>query len=257
MTKVIKNESLSLGAYEIGTGLLGAPMFLVDLGFDNFYSVAAGGGKITQATMPAVSVSTQLYGKYSTNKKGMISVSLLGYPIYKPLKAGNFLPGIKPNVKLSMTLDSNMITGVATYSYLNQAGDWITVKNAPVNKKEVPAKPIDILLVVDTAATLATRTLEDNIYVISTQGSSTINCTDGQELIWRTVAVAPSGDVSISSFGGDLISEEICVPRKQGTTNTYWEGTIDSQGTTGVVDYSINFSIEGQSFSYSTSLNIK
>lgn len=255
MNAINKDVKLNLGAYEIGTGLIGAPIFLVYMGFSAALDVVGGEGTISQSTVPPLDLKTQLYGVYTVQKSGEFKVQAVGYPIFKQLKLGVIKKGISPNVQLEMTLAPNLLTGVATYSYLNSANEWVTIKDVPVNKKEIIPSPIDLLLVADTSAILAAQCTTSNMYVVSTQGLNVqISCTNGQPMIWNIAPIAPSGNVKIVSFSGEMVDDKICVPRKKGN---YWEGVIQEHSKKGTIDYSVNLLVENVPYTYDMSFILK
>lgn len=126
---------------------------------------------------------------------------------------------------------------------------------------------IDVLIVVDTAGALASRDLQSNVYLIDTnkhdgsgnegQAELYTACKDGDFIIWRVVSVAPSGDVSISQFTGQMINDKTCVPRKTGIgSDVYWEGQVEAQGFTGNKQYSVVLTIEGIQMTFDPFLKI-
>ena len=116
-------------------------------------------------------------------------------------------------------------------------------------------KKIEVLIIVDAAAALASRDLQSNIYLVDTnkyvgsgnegQAELTTACSDGQLISWRVVAISEDNQVDINSFSGKIIDSKICVPQKQGLEgDTYWEGRVESQGTTGSVQYNATITID-------------
>lgn len=129
------------------------------------------------------------------------------------------------------------------------------------------SKTVDVLIVVDTAGALASRDLGANVYLIDTnkhdgsgnegQAELYTACDDGDTIVWRVVSVAPSGDVSISNFTGQMITNNVCVPRKQGFTGEYyWAGRVESQGRTEQEQYSVVLNVEGVSMTFDPFLKI-
>ncbi|EKF9615121.1 hypothetical protein O1C76_002235, partial [Vibrio cholerae] len=81
-------------------------------------------------------------------------------------------------------------------------------------------KKVEILMVVDAAAALASRDLQSNIYLIDTnkymgsgnEGQAELKtaCKDGQLLCWRVVAISPDNEVDIVEFNGQMINDRVC-----------------------------------------------
>ena len=121
-------------------------------------------------------------------------------------------------------------------------------------------KAVDVLIVVDTLGALA-GSLENNVYLVDTNkyvGSGNegqvelkTTCKDGQLIKWRVIAISPSNDVNITGFTGQIISDKVCVPQKQGLEgDIYWEGRVETQGITGNYQYSVVLSIDGKSATF-------
>ena len=121
-------------------------------------------------------------------------------------------------------------------------------------------KAVDVLIVVDTLGALA-GSLENNVYLVDTNkyvGSGNegqvelkTTCKDGQLIKWRVIAISPSNDVNITGFTGQIISDKVCVPQKQGLEgDIYWEGRVETQGITGNYQYSVVLSIDGKSSTF-------
>ena len=122
-------------------------------------------------------------------------------------------------------------------------------------------KTIDVLIVVDTEGALASGNLGENVYLIDTnkffgsgsEGQEELKtaCTDGQVINWRVVAVSPSNDVEITDFTGQIKTEEICIPSKQGLEGEYyWAGRVESQGKSASYQYSTVLSLDGRSMTF-------
>ena len=130
------------------------------------------------------------------------------------------------------------------------------------------ANTVDILIAVDALGAASSGNLSDNVYMIDTnkhvgsgnEGKNELytSCVDGQILKWRVVGISPSSDVSIHSFTGQMIKDGICNPRKQDAipSDIYWEGMVESRGTTGNIQYSIVISIDGRQMSFDPFLKI-
>ncbi len=86
-------------------------------------------------------------------------------------------------------------------------------------------KQVDVLVVVD-AQSAVVHGLQDNVYLIDTnkymgswsegQCELTTACQDTSIVKWRVASVDPDSDVSITNFTGQIISENVCAPKKRG-----------------------------------------
>ena len=121
-------------------------------------------------------------------------------------------------------------------------------------------KAIEVLIVVDTLGALA-GSLQDNVYLVDTnkymgsgnEGQVELKtaCKDGQIIKWRVEAISPDNDVNITQFTGQIINQKVCVPQKQGLAgDVYWEGRVETQGSTGNYQYSVVLSIDGRSATF-------
>lgn len=129
-------------------------------------------------------------------------------------------------------------------------------------------KKIEVLLVVDAAAALASSDLQSNIYLIDTnkyvgsksegQAELITTCEDGQLIAWRVVAISADNEVSIQEFTGQMVSDKICVPQKQGFDgDIYWEARVESQGATGQQQYNATLVLDGKQMTFDPFLDIK
>jgi hypothetical protein len=112
---------------------------------------------------------------------------------------------------------------------------------------------INVLIVVDVEGALSDQQHfgEKYVYLVDTtgyvsgnngQGTSelTTTCHDTQKIIWNVVSIAPSDDVSIDSFTGQMITDRACIPiRENDGSNYYWQGTVETQGTAASYQYSV------------------
>mgnify|MGYP000855417274 CR=1 FL=1 len=120
---------------------------------------------------------------------------------------------------------------------------------------------IAVLVVVDVEGALASGDLQDNVYLIDTnkhvgsgnegQAELYTACNDSQVIQWTVTPVAPTSDVSITGFTGQMVSNQICVPQAYTDPNgAYWAGRIEARGTTGNQQYSIVLSLDGKSMTF-------
>jgi len=119
---------------------------------------------------------------------------------------------------------------------------------------------VNVLIVVDVEGALASN-LQDNVYLIDTnkyvgsgnEGQVELQtaCKDGQMIAWSVVPVAPSSDVQITQFTGQMINDKICVPVEVNTPDgSYWEGRVESQGQTGNQQYSVVLTMDGKAMTF-------
>lgn len=102
------------------------------------------------------------------------------------------------------------------------------------------SKDIDVLVVVDALGALASGNLGDNIYLVDTnkhigsyqEGTSELytKCIDGQNIRWRVEAIDAGSDVSITGFGGSMITGQVCQPLQVGTKQEpVWIGMVQAR----------------------------
>ncbi|AEY67469.1 hypothetical protein [Clostridium sp. BNL1100] len=129
-------------------------------------------------------------------------------------------------------------------------------------------KKVEVLVVVDAAAALASNNLQDNVYLVDTnkywgsgnEGQAELKtaCSDGQFICWRVSAISQDNEVSIQGFTGQMINEKVCTPQSQGISgDIYWEGRVESQGSTGEKQYSMNLVIDGKVMTFDPFIEIK
>ncbi|MDD7805162.1 MAG: hypothetical protein PUP46_06310 [Endozoicomonas sp. (ex Botrylloides leachii)] len=129
-------------------------------------------------------------------------------------------------------------------------------------------KTIQVLIVVDGSAALASNDLQSNVYLVDTnkymgsgnEGQAELKtaCLDGQLICWRVVPISQDTEVSISKFTGQMIDDSFCVPQKQGIEgDIYWEGRVESRGKSGMQQYSTVLIIDGKSMTFDPFLDIK
>jgi hypothetical protein len=121
-----KLTGLFVAAYEISTGLAGAPTLHVHLVVDAPSKAVTGIGYLTQAVSPAPTYRTWYRGSFTyltfmPNEENIL-VTAVGYP------PGTLpIEPIAPNGDLRMALDASWTAGVATFRY-----DGHEIENATV-----------------------------------------------------------------------------------------------------------------------------
>lgn len=129
-------------------------------------------------------------------------------------------------------------------------------------------KTIQVLIVVDASAALASNDLQSNVYLVDTnkymgsgnEGQAELKtaCQDGQLICWRVVPISQDNEVSISDFTGQMIDDSVCVPQRQGIEgDVYWEARVEARGITGTQQYSTVLVIDGKSMTFDPYLDIK
>lgn len=122
-------------------------------------------------------------------------------------------------------------------------------------------KKVEILIVVDASGALSSSNLQDNVYLVDTnkyvgsgnEGQAELKtaCKDEQLISWRVESISPDNEVSIKGFIGQMIDQKICVPTKQGIgSDVYWEGRIESRGTSQIVQYSAILVLDGKEMNF-------
>lgn len=121
-------------------------------------------------------------------------------------------------------------------------------------------KDIEVLIVVDALAALA-EGLPQNVYLVDTNkymGSGNLGqeelktaCKDGQNIKWRVEPISPDNEANITGFTGQMVQDKVCNPQQQGMDgDTYWEGRVETQGSTGNYQYSVVLSIDGKQLTF-------
>lgn len=127
-------------------------------------------------------------------------------------------------------------------------------------------KSIDVLIVVDVAGALASNNLSNNVYLVDTnkyigswnQGQCELVtvCKDSQVIKWRVVSIDPGNNVEITGFTGQIITEKICVPEKQGKYDVFWEGMVQTR-TVRRYQYSVVLSMNGKKMEFDPYLDVR
>lgn len=128
-------------------------------------------------------------------------------------------------------------------------------------------KKIEVLIIADAAAALASNDLQNNVYLIDTnkymgsgnEGQAELKtaCHDEELISWRVVAISPDNEISIKGFIGQMIDQKICTPQKQGIdSDVYWEGRVEARGNKGEVQYSAILVIDGKEMNFDPFLEI-
>lgn len=120
---------------------------------------------------------------------------------------------------------------------------------------------VSVIVIVDTQGALSSNDLGSNVYMVDThkhvgsgnEGQDELQtaCQENQVLNWRVEAVSPDGDVAITGFTGAMVDQKWCQPAPQGISqNQFWSGTVQSQGGTGTVQYSIVLDLGGKEMTF-------
>lgn len=128
-------------------------------------------------------------------------------------------------------------------------------------------KTIDVLIIVDVIGALA-GSLSDNVYLVDTnkyagsgsEGQEELRtaCQDGQVIRWRITPISNSNDVEIVGFTGQIINENVCNPIKvPGVDGDHWEGRVETRGSTGDYQYSVNVTADGRQMTFDPFLVVK
>ena len=130
-------------------------------------------------------------------------------------------------------------------------------------------KEINVLIVVDVEAALASGNLGANVYLIDTNGyfgsgsegqeELVTACLDGQIIIWSVASVDPGDDAEISGFTGQIITDKVCVPQQSTlpTGDVIWSGRVETQGAVAKYQYSCTLSFDGKNMTFDPFLNVK
>lgn len=120
---------------------------------------------------------------------------------------------------------------------------------------------VSVLIVVDVEGALASGNLTENVYLIDTnkyvgsgnEGQAELKtaCKDGQVLAWNVAPVAPTTQVEITKFTGEMVNDNICVPKSVTTPEgTYWTGRVEAQGKASTQQYSVNLTMDGKEMGF-------
>ncbi|MEH3053772.1 MAG: hypothetical protein PGN13_07140 [Patulibacter minatonensis] len=126
---------------------------------------------------------------------------------------------------------------------------------------------LNVLIAVDVEAALAASSLEDAIYFVDTngylgswqEGTNTLNsvCQDGQLISWSAAPVNAGDAVVIAGFGGDAVSQRICVPAPdpfQG--DAVWNARVEAQGSYASLAYTVTLGLGGAQLGASAFLKV-
>lgn len=127
---------------------------------------------------------------------------------------------------------------------------------------------IEVLIVVDAAATLASRNLVSNVYMVDTnkflgswnEGQCNLHtvCANEQNIAWSATGISESNEVQITKFSGQMTDQRVCLPENVGTSSDpTWEGRVETQGQRGRYTYTVTLSIDGASFTFSPFLDVQ
>lgn len=127
---------------------------------------------------------------------------------------------------------------------------------------------IQVLIVVDASASLASNKIIDNVYMVDSnkflgswnEGQCNLYtvCQDQQNISWRSTGISEDNEVNITQFAGPMVDKRICLPEKMGrSADTAWEGRVETQQQRGRYRYAITLSIDGRSFVFSPFLDVQ
>jgi hypothetical protein len=126
---------LFIVAYEIGTGLLGAPGLVVHLAVNTPAETIGGQARLTQAVNPPLNIDVQLSGDFTYMTVMPDNTHILVV-----------LSSVTPNLngqglELRMVL-TNWTSGTANYKYSKELpGNWTSVTDVPVRLIEPAGAP--------------------------------------------------------------------------------------------------------------------
>lgn len=134
---------LFIQSYKIASKLLGTPTFEIHLAVNAPQRSISGPGFISNnSTRTSMKIYSNLSGEFNfktvTPDKTQILVHLKGSASPLPI-----VPIKIPNIDLSMILESDWQTGTATYSYMDERGNWNEIKDAKVTAVSVE-EPITV-----------------------------------------------------------------------------------------------------------------
>ena len=126
---------------------------------------------------------------------------------------------------------------------------------------------IDILVIVDCAGAISSGSLQDNTYVIDTngyegswnEGTSRIVtiCQDGQELSWGVASINPGNQANIIGFSGPMVDSKISIPQKQGIGGAEtWRSKVETRGDIGTYQYTLQLDLDGKTMKFNASIKI-
>ena len=96
----------------------------------------SGHGDVNWTLHPQLDLKTDMKGGYVTvsmmKKSHKVVANLTGYPVVVWPPDAGIAPVQPPNTHLLMVLSSDWKTGTATFSFMDNAGQWHEIKDAPV-----------------------------------------------------------------------------------------------------------------------------
>lgn len=132
-----------IAAYEISTGLAGAPALQIHVIYDIASATVTGSGHLTQAINPPLDLKVRLNGSFISplvqGAPSQFLVFLQGVPLVKWPKYGGIGPELPIVLDVTLTLNADRTEGTAHYAYLDANGKWQELNGVPV--KAIPVAP--------------------------------------------------------------------------------------------------------------------
>ncbi|MDD1015700.1 alpha-pore-forming tripartite toxin MakABE regulator [Pseudomonas rubra] len=127
-------------------------------------------------------------------------------------------------------------------------------------------KTIYVLVVVDTAGALASRSAIDNAYLVDTngflgswqEGTPVLHtvCEDGDLVCWTVIPIASTGDVSIAGFSGAMLEQGVCRPTLQSSDGNPWLARVESRGQFVAFSYVLTLAVGGVQLSLNAQIKV-
>lgn len=130
--------------YLVGGDVPGAPLFTVNVLVNTPTRTMSGHGGVDWPIDPQWDLKTDMKGGYVTvammKESHKVVATLTGYPVVVWPPSAGIAPVEPPNTHLLMVLASDWKTGTATFSFMDSAGKWHEIKDAPVKMVECFSK---------------------------------------------------------------------------------------------------------------------
>lgn len=127
---------------------------------------------------------------------------------------------------------------------------------------------VSVLMVVDVEGALSSGDLQNNIYLVDThkyvgsggegQANLVTMLNAGDIVEWSVAPVQPDGEVTIASFSGQAVDQNIITPRQDPTTGAWSSRFNTSAGSGSQFSYAPTLQFEGnKTLTYDPYLKVK
>ncbi|MVX98879.1 hypothetical protein GP924_26485 [Enterobacteriaceae bacterium 8376wB9] len=127
-------------------------------------------------------------------------------------------------------------------------------------------KIINVIIVVNTAETLTSGNITNNVYLVDNngfigswgEGGATLHTVaqDGDLIQWHAVPVSLRGDVAITGFSGQMVEQAICQPQNEAVNDNPWFGRVESRGQFSFFSYVVSVLLGEKTFFLNSAIKV-